>query len=482
MAAALPFPATITYNIYATDGWITLTDGSPMYIYGYVGGVAGQPLTYLNYDWAIDPTSPTGLSGTGAVTPVNLPGGPPPVVGGPLNPGTNPIEAQLAGHAQYPGPLITCRAGDTVIINFKNLGVTNLQAAGNDPHTIHLHGLDVVAAVDGVPETSIAAIPAGPLVAGVNFPAANTLPGAGNVVVYQFSPKNPGTYFYHCHQEADIHVQMGMIGELIVYNQNDASFATGPGPNSGGGTDFGWKYDRDYTMILQEFDSSQHLSEAGLKDWWWGTNEDFTGPLTGSFNPVNFQANYWFINGLSFPNTIHVNTGIDFNTWLSAHPGMDPFVVGSHQAKLGRGEKVLVRACSLAFSNSPMHVHGFHPKVIAHDERANTWGNPAGTPTGKGDEVQTIDLPSGSAYDLLFDFATQDANAVYPTGTQTRYDPATGLPLSNTISGAPVIPFDVYQGGPSVPNLFPWHNHNDFESTNNGVYPGGMFTMVAVMP
>ena len=49
---------------------------------------------------------------------------------------------------------------------------------------------------------------------------ANTwpIPGAGNVIVYMFSPKQPGTYMYHCHQEADIHVQMGMYGALVIYN------------------------------------------------------------------------------------------------------------------------------------------------------------------------------------------------------------------------------------------------------------------------
>ena len=41
------------------------------------------------------------------------------------------------------------------------------------------------------------------------------MPGAGNVIVYMFSPKNAGTYMYHCHQEADIHVQMGMYGALV---------------------------------------------------------------------------------------------------------------------------------------------------------------------------------------------------------------------------------------------------------------------------
>jgi hypothetical protein len=30
--------------------------------------------------------------------------------------------------------------------------------------------------------------------------------------------------------------------------------------------------------------------------------------------------------------------------------------------------------------------------------------------------------------------------------------------------------------------LFPFHNHDDYKATNNGVYPGGMFTMIMTVP
>jgi len=43
-----------------------------------------------------------------------------------------------------------CCGRDTVEIRLKNLGVTN-KTSPNDPHSIHLHGLDVNAANDGCP-------------------------------------------------------------------------------------------------------------------------------------------------------------------------------------------------------------------------------------------------------------------------------------------------------------------------------------------
>ena len=30
--------------------------------------------------------------------------------------------------------------------------------------------------------------------------------------------------------------------------------------------------------------------------------------------------------------------------------------------------------------------------------------------------------------------------------------------------------------------FFPFHNHDDYKATNNGVYPGGMFTMIMPLP
>ena len=41
-------PATVTYNLYATDGFISLADGTVAYIYGFVGGRSTDPVVYQN--------------------------------------------------------------------------------------------------------------------------------------------------------------------------------------------------------------------------------------------------------------------------------------------------------------------------------------------------------------------------------------------------------------------------------------------------
>ncbi len=111
-----------------------------------------QPLTYQKSvtpggDRADDTGLWTSFTYNGNGT---IPTGAPAPTGGPVT----AAEAPLQGNAQFPAPLIYAAVGDVVEIRLKNLGTT-LPTAPNDPHSIHLHGLDVDAANDGVPETSV---------------------------------------------------------------------------------------------------------------------------------------------------------------------------------------------------------------------------------------------------------------------------------------------------------------------------------------
>ena len=534
--------ANVVYNLYATDAFVRLADGTLVYNYGFVGGRQTTPATPLTFQNSMKAAVGPGLNTTIAT-------GAPAPTGGLVT----ALELPLQGNAQFPAPLIYAAEGDVVEIRLKNLGVTN-KGSPNDPHSIHLHGLDVDAANDGVPETSLGAVPAN--LVGV--------PGAGNVVVYMFSPTKPGTYMYHCHQEADIHVQMGMYGALVVYSAadkgNPASAYNNGGPGVGkGGELWGWKYDKDVVLLLSEIDTLQHVSEQ----------MGFRGGGS-AYNPVNYKPQYWLINGLSFPNTIHAGgaavkgvPAFNWTNWNAAHPGYDPLIIGSigtPSSAGNNGQKVLLRTINLGFETQPMHMHGFHGKILGSDQRQWAWAQPgqpnangAGSP-GNGQEKNTLTIGSGETYEWLLDFGTlTSAASTYPAGTQSRanntfnalgvlanvpcvttipptplnapmpsyYDgvtinPATGTayPACAAILDPPVVPPATYIGGPTVgpvlPNpapvagsgpgsvagqlltqagitsfagqLFPFHNHDDYKATNNGVYPGGMFTMIVSVP
>ena len=375
---------TITYYLFATDTYIQLADGTILYNYGFVGGRSTDPVVYQN-SMIAPPKSPKtyvpGMLVPGAGTPL-ISGIIPNLCAG-LNwqqASTTPgCVAQLAGNAQFPAPVIRAAAGDVVEIRLKNLGVTT-KTAPNDPHSIHLHGLDVNAANDGVPETSVGAIPA-------NMP----VPGAGNTIVYYFTPIYAGTYMYHCHQEADIHVQMGMFGALVIYEPTDVSYQNwfSTGTPVGGGSLMGAAWTKENILLLSEFDVNQHISEQ-------------QGVGGGAaFNPVNYHPQYWSINGLSFPQTIHVAppvlpagfVGNWFNEiWLRAHAGYDPLIIGSVGAA-GLPDQILLRVINMGFETQPMHMHGFHGKILGSDQRAWNWGySPA---VGSGWEKTTLTIGSG---------------------------------------------------------------------------------------
>ena len=165
--------ATVVYNLYATDGYVEMADGTPVYSYGFIGGRQGQDLTYTK-----------GFSRTSSPTNGFIEGGAPAPTGGPWS----GQDATLAGNAQFPAPLIYATVGDVVEIRLKNLGVTANPTAPNDPHSIHLHGLDVDAANDGVPETSVGAVPANLCEDG---PRQLLRERRGNVIVYMFRPQTP---------------------------------------------------------------------------------------------------------------------------------------------------------------------------------------------------------------------------------------------------------------------------------------------------
>ncbi|MCM3785388.1 multicopper oxidase domain-containing protein [Neobacillus mesonae] len=90
------------------------------------------------------------------------------------------------------------------------------------------------------------------------------------------------------------------------------------------------------------------------------------------------------------------------------------------------GEKVLVRIINSGYQPHAMHLHGHHFQIIASD------GRPLAAPL----EKDTVNIGPGERYDLLVTF-TQEGS-------------------------------------------YPFHSHNIVDNMNNGVYPGGIHTMVNI--
>ncbi len=95
-----------------------------------------------------------------------------------------------AYNGQVPGPTLRVRIGETVRVRFKN----HLP----QETTIHWHGVRLPNAMDGVPY--ITQDPVKP----------------GETFVYEFTPKDAGTFWFHPHVRASEQVERGLYGVLVV--------------------------------------------------------------------------------------------------------------------------------------------------------------------------------------------------------------------------------------------------------------------------
>jgi FtsP/CotA-like multicopper oxidase with cupredoxin domain len=104
-----------------------------------------------------------------------------------------PLEV-WAYNGSVPGPTIRLRLGDTLRARFTN----RLPVAT----TVHWHGVRVPNAMDGVP--------------GVTQPAIQP----GETFVYEFTPKDAGTFWFHPHLRRSEQVERGLYGVLIVEDRS----------------------------------------------------------------------------------------------------------------------------------------------------------------------------------------------------------------------------------------------------------------------
>lgn len=111
----------------------------------------------------------------------------------------DPPTKVFAYNNQVPGPTIRIKKGDTLKVNFKN-------ELPQDT-TIHWHGARVPNAMDGVP-----GVTQDPIKPGENF-------------VYEFVPKDAGTFWFHPHVRTAEQLEKGLYGVLIVEDENTSNYS-----------------------------------------------------------------------------------------------------------------------------------------------------------------------------------------------------------------------------------------------------------------
>ncbi|MDD5676785.1 MAG: multicopper oxidase domain-containing protein [Kiritimatiellae bacterium] len=350
------------------------------------------------------------------------------------------------GAMQYPGPTLIMNEGASVQINLHNTLTT--------PVSIVFPGQEGVQATGGE-------------VGALTREAAPN----GGVVSYAFTASRPGTYLYHSGTRQDLQVEMGLIGALIVrpavatqaYNHASTVF------------------DHEYLFLLTEADPNVHAAiETGHP-----ARADMT-----SFWPV-----YWFINGRCGPDTMSA-PGV---AWLPNQPyDCSPMMYP--------GEKLLMRLIGAGRDLHPYHMHGNNATIIARDGRLlESVPGVSGPDLAESDF--TITVAPGQTTDAIFEWTGAKLGWDIYGHTSTNepmmpneYAPDHGKSFPVTLPN----PMDLTYGGhysgspflggmgmlpPANEGLNPygafmymWHSHNEKEIVNNNVFPGGMLTMMMVMP
>jgi FtsP/CotA-like multicopper oxidase with cupredoxin domain len=223
-------------------------------------------------------------------------------------------------NGQTPGPELRVREGDLVRVTLRNrLSV---------PTTVHWHGIHLRPEMDGP--------------AGLNQEAV----APGDDFVYEFVAQPAGTRWYHSHADPQLQVPMGLYGPLIVEPKSPTRSYT---------------YDREYTLMLGEWDSELTPDVAA------GRAE--RGPKDQQLRGGELGADMFLVNG-------------------RAHGAIAPVVVKE-------GERVLLRMINAGHLAHPVHMHGHSFKIVATD------GN--SVPEGMEWTKDTVLIGPAERYDLEFD-------------------------------------------------------------------------------
>jgi FtsP/CotA-like multicopper oxidase with cupredoxin domain len=221
-------------------------------------------------------------------------------------------------NGQTPGPEIRATEGDLVRVTLRNrLSV---------PTTVHWHGVHLRPEMDGPAGLNQAAVP------------------PGESFTYEFVATPAGTRWYHSHADPALQVPMGLYGPLIIEPKEPAR-----------------AYDREYTLMLGEWDSELTPDVAA------GRAE--RGPRDRQMRGGELGSDMFLLNG-------------------RAHRAIPPVLVRE-------GERVLLRMINAGHMAHPIHMHGHSFRIVATD------GNPV--PKGMEWTKDTVLIGPAERYDLEFD-------------------------------------------------------------------------------
>ncbi len=236
----------------------------------------------------------------------------------------------------------------------------------------------------------------------------------GETFVYRFQARPAGTRFYHCHWSTPLHMMSALHGAFIVDTPNDPVRARFP-------------YTRDYVLMLEAFDvnfSRKHINEVlgGMKRVNKLMAMGKLNPITHGFFRDYAEFEQAIADGWRPPYTrATAERSTPEPTFFAingkCYPATEPIGIKTD-------ELIRIRLINGGFLSHHMHLHGHQFWKVAED------GNPLPAPI----ELNTVPVTPGKTVDII-------------------------------VHG-------------NNPGFWTFHDHDVRAVMNNGIYPGGMLTML----
>jgi len=238
----------------------------------------------------------------------------------------------------------------------------------------------------------------------------------GDTFVYRFQAKPAGTRWYHCHWSTPLHAASAMHGAFIIHPKDDPIQKKYP-------------YTRDYVMMLEAWDIDF-------------IREEMNGLLEGmkqvnalmAQGKLDYKTHGFFKNYEEFKQAVESGEYIapylqSRSTGVEIKPNFFAINGKSYPAtkRLGirQGEWIRIRFINASGLTHHMHLHGHDFYWVAQD----------GNELAEHRRLNTIHVQPGGTYDVM-----------------------------------------VYGDNPG---FWTFHDHKTTQVRNNGIYPGGMLTMLA---
>jgi FtsP/CotA-like multicopper oxidase with cupredoxin domain/Cu/Ag efflux protein CusF len=228
-----------------------------------------------------------------------------------------PLGSATGNPARLPSPTIRVEEGDRVYVTLHNTHYL--------PHTIHFHGLPQDNNMDGVPDMNQLAV------------------APGRQFTYRFDAKTPGTYWYHCHVQDNIHPLMGLAGMIIVEpnrpNNHFAHLIPGAGritPMAKGTRE---QYQGEYSLVYMDIDDRLNRIPAAYSD-----PREIEKRMHRDYDSTQRKPNVFLLNGRSYPFTLR-------DTPILVRPD----------------ETTRLRILNVGGRTLSLHSHGHHPTLTELD-------------------------------------------------------------------------------------------------------------------